>query len=495
MVAGVVKGAWRLRRFDLAVAAICLVSGACAGESADAPSSPERHAGPVASSGGGALLTTAARAPVSPAVDVILIVIDTLRLDRTSLVAGGPATTPALAALAREGTSYRHAISHAPWTLPATAALLTGREAAGDRTTTLPGSQTLLADARAAGATVVALSGNPLVTPESGLLRGATIEEVAPAAEVGRPRWNAGALVDRALTYASQAPADAPLLLYLHLMDPHAPYMRQRSAFAPREPGWSAPGPGARTLPWNGEPADPQQAHCLDEQRHAYDGEVVATDAAVGVLLQRWPRARPQLVAVTADHGEVLWSTPRNQAGWLPSDPPDSVDPDHGRWMECRALLAGGYDEHADQFTDASLRVPLILRGPGVPVGRVEERLVATADLAGTIRALLAWSGEGGALPLRPEDPARAGVGSVGPRGLAWTHPAARLVRFDPRFAPNGRRNLHTGGGDGPSEAELERSLDMWITTQPNPVPGPDLATQERLRALGYTSGVQPRAP
>ena len=62
--------------------------------------------------------------------NVILIGIDTLRHDRTSLPGGsgsGRELTPAMESLAENGVVFTEAISQAPWTMPAFASILTGR--------------------------------------------------------------------------------------------------------------------------------------------------------------------------------------------------------------------------------------------------------------------------------------------------------------------------------------------------------------------------------
>lgn len=430
--------------------------------------------------------------------DIIVIVVDTLRFDRTGLAPPSKGLTPHIRALAAGGTSFSLAMSHASWTLPATAALLTGAEGAADRTTVVAGVRTLFEEVEGLGYQRLAWSGNPLLTPETGLLRGAQVARVADAAGSGLAPWLADDLVTDALAGASAADGGKPLLLYLHLMDAHAPYLSSRASLAAAEPGWSAAAqPEApRPVPWGKTGASPEQVQCLDTQRLAYDGEVAAVDLAIGSLLGRWPRGRPKIVALTADHGEALWSTPRTEEGWAPTDPPSPSDPDHAGWMRCRALLSGGYDEHADQFADEILHVPLVLVGPGVPEGRVEERLVATADLSPTLRRLLGVPSTTAGLPLGAGEPARNGVLSVGPRGVALTTENGRIIQADPRFAVEGRSSwvVPRPGRPAPDEQALEELLRSALDgrVQERGLPSAELA--ERLRALGY-GGVLPTTP
>lgn len=68
------------------------------------------------------------RAPVTPSVQrlVLLVSVDTVRADRTSLHAGGsPTTTPRLTELAEDAIVFEQAIAPSPWTVPSHASLLT----------------------------------------------------------------------------------------------------------------------------------------------------------------------------------------------------------------------------------------------------------------------------------------------------------------------------------------------------------------------------------
>ena len=67
------------------------------------------------------------RAPAPPPLrHVVLITVDTLRADRVGAF-GGTARTPAMDALARDGTRFDRAYATAPITLPSHASLMTGR--------------------------------------------------------------------------------------------------------------------------------------------------------------------------------------------------------------------------------------------------------------------------------------------------------------------------------------------------------------------------------
>jgi hypothetical protein len=63
-------------------------------------------------------LAVACSAQAEPAPSIVLIVIDTLRVDAVSSYGEVAGTTPELDALASSGLRYERAYAPAPWTLP-----------------------------------------------------------------------------------------------------------------------------------------------------------------------------------------------------------------------------------------------------------------------------------------------------------------------------------------------------------------------------------------
>lgn len=135
-----------------------------------------------------------------------------------------------------------------------------------------------------------------------------------------------------------------PWMLWVNFPGPHEPFdppaelLRRYEgvAFAPPvEPGnW------------------PQDHQAI---RRAYAAMCEGIDEWVGRLVaavDRRGEADRTLVIFASDHGEMLG--------------------DHGRWYKTVAY-------------EGSVHVPLILAGPGVPAGRVDDRLVELIDLAATI--------------------------------------------------------------------------------------------------------------
>src|SRR5262245_1267375 len=223
--------------------------------------------------------------------NVLLVTIDTLRADALGCY-GGPAATPALDRLAREGVRFEFAHAHAVVTLPSHASILTGRypfehglrDNSGYR---LPaGSRTAATVLKQAGyATAAFVAGFPLHS-RFGLNQGFDVyddrfgDTQAPA-DFDMPERPASTVVPLARAWIAERSggtraASEGWFVWLHLFDPHTPY---------RPP----------------PPFDTTYAN------RPYYGEVAAVDAALAPLLDDLRAStRPTLVIVTADHGEAL---------------------------------------------------------------------------------------------------------------------------------------------------------------------------------------------
>jgi arylsulfatase A-like enzyme/Flp pilus assembly protein TadD len=275
--------------------------------------------------------------------NLLLVTLDTVRADHLGPYGYAAAETPNLDRLAREGVRFASASSTVPLTLPAHATILSGllplqhglhNNGAGRFPETLP---TLATDLKASGYRAGAFVAAFVLDRRFGLERGFDRydDEIErdPDSPGGLMAERPGAVVvDRALAWLAEAPSpDPPFFLWVHLYDAHAPY----------------------------DPPEPFRS------RHAgrpYDGEIASVDAQVGRLLQALEArgaAGRTLVAVMADHGEALG---------------EHGEPTHG-------LLV----------YEATLRVPLLLRAPGVLAsGKTVGAPVSLADVAPTLAGLLA---------------------------------------------------------------------------------------------------------
>lgn len=145
---------------------------------------------------------------------------------------------------------------------------------------------------------------------------------------------------------------DEPFFLWMHLMDPHAPYQPGRDYWPEVE------GIEEERIEKLQEvrPLDVYRIRWRENDKQAYEGlyrgEVGYTDdSLVSRFLQRveeWGYLENTVVVITADHGEEFW--------------------DHGGLG------------HATSMYEEQVRVPLVVRGPGIKDGEV-NKLVSLVDL------------------------------------------------------------------------------------------------------------------
>ncbi len=274
--------------------------------------------------------------PQTPAQppNVLLVTIDTLRADRVGAYGYRAARTPALDALARTGTRFDRAYAAAPITLVSHASIMTGRYPPGlgarhNGMRVDPKIPTLAqAFTRAGAATAAFVAAFPL-DRRFGLTTGfQTYDDEMPRDADGHlANERPGRVVaDRAIAWLQQH-RGSRVFLWVHIFEPHAPY---------------------------GNPADPAQARRPVSDR--YDDEVAEADAQAGRVIQAVQSlGAPALIVAAADHGEAFG--------------------EHGEVS------------HSIFTYDTTLRVPLVIAGPGVTAGVVAEP-VSLVDVAPTLASL-----------------------------------------------------------------------------------------------------------
>ena len=151
-----------------------------------------------------------------------------------------------------------------------------------------------------------------------------------------------------------------------------------------------------------------------------YDGEIAAVDAEVGHVLEALERSavRDQtLVLLTSDHGESLG--------------------EHDYFFD-----------HGENLFDPSLRIPLVLAGPGIERGRRSSELASTLDIVPTLLDAVKVS----------YPPDLAGVSLL---GAARGEPLARqrLPRAERPQPARGLRPALQAGGDAERERVELRAL------------------------------------
>jgi choline-sulfatase len=397
--------------------------------------------------------------------NVLVITLDTTRADRLGVYGFTPARTPNIDRLAKEGTRFADAIAAAPITLPSHATIFTGllppahgvrdngSYALGDGATTL--AERLLAAGYRTQAFVSALVLNRRYNLNQGF-EGYDDDlwaEDEPPLFMIRSR-SAPKTAERAVRWFEKwhrEKTKKPFFVWVHFFDPHQPNN------PPTAEGVKSPTP--------------------------YDAEIAVADSGVGLLLSELEKIGAldrTMVVLTADHGESLG--------------------EHGE------------KTHAVFIYDATVRVPLIIRAPGVmPAGKVYEGPVRSEDIAPTVLAALKLPG--GAemqgidlLPaVRGTVPApdlaqyseslasEVGFGmaplyGIRKGGWKWIRaprPEIYDLKHDPRELAN-RMPVAARRGSI-LDTELEKILDdsrrHEIVAKQNPM---DKETEETLRALGY---------
>lgn len=273
---------------------------------------------------------------------VILVFVDTLRPDHLGTYGYDRDTSPNLDRFAQRGTVFTEARSIAPWTLPSARTVITGHQPElYDRAATLPA---ILGER---GFATAMFAGNVYLSANFDMHRDWDHHEVGmfpPADQV----------TDQALAWMEQHQGQDQLV-QLHYMSAHLPYLEpleHRNRFA-----------GAGPIGLQGEFHLPAVRSAvrkgLDEEgkqyiRDRYDNCIYWIDEQLERL---YAQLEPEDVLVFfSDHGEEFW--------------------DHG-----------GY-EHGHTLYDELLRVPLIIKGPGMPAGRVDAP-TSLLDVAPTVLDLL----------------------------------------------------------------------------------------------------------
>jgi len=406
-----------------------------------------------------ALLAAALAARPTPP-SLVLITLDTTRADHLGCYGATRAATPSLDGLAKRGVRFDAVLSPTPLTAPAHASVLTGRvpRRHGVRDNAgfvLEASIPSIAEQLArAGYDTRAFVSSFVLDRGVGLSRGFAAYDdsvrVGDRRAFAHEERSARQTIDAAL--ASFPKLEAPFFLWVHLYDPHLPYV-------PPEPFASR---------FAGRP---------------YDGEIAFMDSEVGRLLDALKRRTgPIVIAAVGDHGESLG--------------------EHGE------------EGHGVFLYQATQRVPMILAGPGVPMGKTVATTVGLIDLAPTLLELV---GQG---PLPGADGHSLVAHLSGERFPA---PDYELETFYPAFAygwsplralvsgplkyvaaprpelyemPTDPRETHDLA-KVPARAARLRGLDLELVRRIGtdaPAASLDAETQERrdrLASLGYVGGTK----
>jgi len=417
--------------------------------------------------------TACTRPRAEQPIDVVLIVLDTVRAQNLPLYGYDRQTAPNLERFARDAVTYDVAITPGTWTVPAHGALFTGvlpsfhgaERVPGARILTTPVNpqlRTLAEILRDAGWRTGAFIGNATyVTGILGFARG--FDVFADRLPDNRAPGVVGAAIDWFAASQQQA------FLFINILDPHEPY-EPPAPFDTRFPGRNDhDGSYLTNRVFAGEAVTPaMRTHFLSQ----YDGEIAYSDEALEALfarLRELDRYESSLIVVTSDHGEHFG--------------------EHG--------IAG----HGNGVYEPLLRVPLLVKYPANRgAGTRVERRVSTLGVFATIldAASLARPPGTQAIPLDQPHPVwleeidfggnRVIVGYDGPWKLVQRRKpdATQTLLYDLASDPDELRPVQ----DATAAPVLrERLLTFAALPRPNNEAPPPVIEPERerqLRALGY---------
>jgi arylsulfatase A-like enzyme len=372
-------------------------------------------------------------------VNVLFVVLDTVRKDHLSVYGYDEATTPTLERFAEEARVYEQAVAPAPWTLPVHASLFTGlypsEHGATQETPYLEGATTLAESLAAAGYDTACYSSNAWITSYTNLtdgfgahdnffqimpseflsgplariwktmndndtLRGVadrlvqvgnTIHEHLAAGGGGETKTPA--VIDKTIEFID---GTDDFFAFINLMDAHLPY------HPPAEYSEQfAPGVDSATVCQNSKEYNAGARDIDADEWEAisglYDAEIRHMDAQLDRLfshLKERGEWEETMVVVCADHGE----------------------------------LHGEHDLYGHEFCiyDELVNVPLMVKHPSVEPGRDDETTVELIDMYHSVLDATGVEGQG-----EPLDTTRSLL-STDYRAFAGTDsPSARVTELD----------------------------------------------------------------
>jgi arylsulfatase A-like enzyme/Tfp pilus assembly protein PilF len=285
---------------------------------------------------GFAALQVQAQTAVKPALNVVLITIDTLRADHVGCYGYKQIKTPNIDGLAADGARFERAFAVVPVTLPSHSTMLTGtypmfsgmHDFSGNKLSPL--QPTLASVLKQAGYQTGAVIAAAVLDSRFGLNQGfdfyydhfdfSRLDE-ANLDEMERP---GNVVADVALDWLSKN-SQKKFFLWMHLYDPHFPY-------------------------------HPPEPYSHEYAAQPYDGEIAFADEQVGRLLRFLKEKgiyQNTIIVLCGDHGEGLG--------------------EHGE------------KTHGFFIYNATMHVPLIIRLPENGAARTIEDPVSLVDLMPTV--------------------------------------------------------------------------------------------------------------
>jgi len=287
--------------------------------------------------------------------DIVLVTIDTLRADRLGCYGYFRDTSPELDRLAGEAHVFDNAYTHMSTTLPSHVSMMTSTHPL--RNGVRGNFDVFEVPVREAGVRMLAQMLGDLGYTTAGFVGAAPLKRITGIAagfdtwdEPDGPERRAAETTDRVLEWLSARPR-RPFFLWVHYYDPHEDY----SPPPPYDTMFRTNQAELRYLEENDYTFWTHPA--IQQQSRLYDGEVRYVDTEFGRLragLEELGAFDDAAVVVAADHGEGL-----GQHDWISHD----------------------------RLHNELIRVPLLLRLPGMGPGREQRHtgLVGLVDLVPTL--------------------------------------------------------------------------------------------------------------
>jgi arylsulfatase A-like enzyme len=421
------------------------------------------------------------RGPGAPP-NVIIYLVDTLRADRLGCYGHDLPVSPRIDAFASEGVLFEHVVAQSSWTKPAVVSILSGlgplTHGVNGRRDRVPESITTLAELlRERGFRTAAFASNAYITEKAGFAQG--FDDF----DFGHARSHA--VTDKVVAWLDELPRSRPFFLYVHTIDPHAPYepaqpYRERFASTVTDP---AVGTFDHIRAIGRKEVEATDALVAD-MLALYDAEVAENDHSFGVLMDRLRELDlydETLIVFLSDHGEEFR--------------------EHG-------VFGHGWDLYREVVD-----VPMIVRPPDGTASRRIETTVQHVDLVPTVLEAV-----GAEVPGWVEGkslwPFMVGEGSTeigtraaatymdyeGREGIAISHDGWKLIEpLSEGFTPAPELYRREGDPDETRDLASEHLIRQGFlraiaqtylmnrsTAEAEDMPGFDLDTRRALEALGY---------
>lgn len=416
--------------------------------------------------------------------NVVVYLIDALRADHLGCYGYDRPVSPNIDRFADRSILFEKAQAQTSWTRASVASVFTGLmpqvHSANDDDDALSDSVTTIAEyLQAEGYQTGAFSANGNAGPNVGFAQGFdTFENLGPT--------RSEELNSEAFSWLDTLQRDRPFFLWVHAVDPHAPYdppddLRREFAAKVTEKDL---GSVARVESLTQHP-DRLSLALIDDMVSLYDAEIAANDRSFGALISDLKKRGiydETLIILVSDHGEEFY--------------------DHGGWTHGKTLYAEQLD------------IPLVVKLPGEQGSQRISQVVQHVDILPTVlgvvgldlsaeiqgvdlRALLTEQGK-----LQWENHSFSSLDLRGRKGTSVYDGRWKMIRLHDRgrghhpelFDKDSDRLERTDSSStSPALMATMLAFDKKLTHRlPEPISAPTVDTsakeemREALKALGY---------